>query len=38
MDKFEPKETMKKRPLAKSPWYDWLINYILKPIKNGKWC
>ena len=37
MDKFEEKEMTKKRPFAKNTWYDcydWLISYILEPIKN----
>ena len=36
MDKFEEKEMMKKRSLAKNIWYNWfdcLINYISGPIK-----
>ena len=31
MDKFEQKEMMKKRPLTKKTWYNWLINYISNP-------
>ena len=34
MDRFEEKEMMKKRPNVKNPWYNFLIDYILKPIKN----
>ena len=33
MDKFEQKEMKKIRPI-KNSWYDWLINYIPKPIKK----
>ena len=36
--KFEQKEIMKKRPLAKNTGCDWLINYIPKPLRNGWWC
>ena len=25
---------MKKRPFAKSTWFDWLINYIPEPMKK----
>ena len=38
MDKFEEKEITKKRTFAKKAWqdwYDWLINYILNPLKNS---
>ena len=38
MDKFEQKEMIKRRPLAKNNWYIWynrLINYIPKPIKTA---
>ena len=31
--KFEEKEVTKKRPSAKSIWFDWLLNYIPKSIK-----
>ena len=31
MDKFEQKEMKKIKPV-KNSWYDWLINYIPKPI------
>ena len=24
---------MQEKPFPKKPWYNWLINYILKPIK-----
>ena len=34
MGRFEEKEMMKKRPNVKNPWYNFLIDYILKPIKN----
>ena len=37
MDRFEEKEIMWKRTLTKNTWYgwyDWLMNYILKPKKN----
>ena len=34
MDKFELKEMKKIRPI-KNTWYDWLINYIPKPIKKS---
>ena len=26
---------MKKRSFPKNTWYDWLMNYVPKPIKNG---
>ena len=26
---------MKKRSFPKNTWYDWLMNYTPKPIKNG---
>ena len=32
MDRFEQKE-MKKKSSAIDTWYDWLINYILEPIR-----
>ena len=32
---FEKKGMMKKRSLSKNTWYDWLMNYTPKPIKNG---
>ena len=41
MDKFEENEMMKKRPSSKSTWYNWfnlIINYTSKTIKNGGWC
>ena len=38
MGKFEDKEMMKKRSFAKNTWYDWLINYVSKPLKNDGWC
>ena len=37
MDKFENKETTKKRIFTENTWYDWydwLINHILEPTKN----
>ena len=34
MDKFEQKEMKKTRPI-KNTWYDWLINYILEPIRKS---
>ena len=37
-DKFDEKEMMKKRPSAKCTWFNWLINYILKPTKTDGWC
>ena len=38
MDMFEQLEMSKSRPQVKSKlnkWYDWLINYVPKPIKDG---
>ena len=38
MDKFEQLEMSKSWPQVKSKlnkWYDWLINHVLKPIKDG---
>ena len=35
MDKFEEKETKKRKFQKKNTWYDCLINYISEPIK--KW-
>ena len=38
MDTFEQQEMSKSRPQVKSKlnkWYDWLINHVLKPIKDG---
>ena len=38
MDIFEQQEMSKSRPQVKSKlnkWYDWLINYLSKPIKDG---
>ena len=38
MDIFEQQEMSKSRPQAKgklNKWYDWLINHVPKPIKNG---
>ena len=38
MDTFEQLEMSKSRPRVKSKlnkWYDWLINHVLKPIKDG---
>ena len=34
MDKFEEKGMKKIRPI-KNTWYDWLINYILEPIRKS---
>ena len=34
MGKFEQKEMKKKIPI-KNTWYDWLINYISKPIRKS---
>ena len=34
MDKFEPKEMKKMRPI-KNTWYDRLINYISEPIRKS---
>ena len=34
MDKFEQKEMKKIRPI-KNTWYDWLIKYILEPIRKS---
>ena len=38
MDRFEQQETSKSRPQVKgklNKWYDWLINHVSKPIKDG---
>ena len=38
MDIFEQQEISKSRPQVKTKlnkWYDWLINHVLKPIKDG---
>ena len=38
MDIFEPQEMSKSRPQVKgklNKWYDWLINHVPKPIKDG---
>ena len=38
MDMFEQQEISKSRPQVKTKlhkWYDWLINHVPKPIKNG---
>ena len=38
MDIFEQQEMIKSRPQVKSKlnkWYDWLINHVPKPIKDG---
>ena len=38
MDIFEQQEMSKSRPQVKSKlnkWYDWLINHVPKPIKDG---
>ena len=37
MDRFEGEETKKTRPI-KNTWYDWLINYISKPIRKKCQC
>ena len=34
MDEFEKEEMTKKKAVAKNTFCDWLINYILKPIKR----
>ena len=37
MDEFEKEEMTKTRPVVKEKlkkWYDWLINYVPKQIKN----
>ena len=34
MDRFEEEEMKKLRPI-KNTWYDWLINYIPKPIRKS---
>ena len=36
IDKFEKEEIIKKIPLAKNTWYDWLINYILNSIERQR--
>ena len=33
MDEFEKEEMKKSRPVVKA-WYDWLVDYVRKPIKN----
>ena len=38
MDEFEKVEMKKSRPVVKNrlnEWYDWLVDYIPKPIKNA---
>ena len=38
MDIFEQQEMSKSQPQVKSKlnkWYDWLINHVPKPIKDG---
>ena len=38
MDMFEQQEMSKSRPQVKTKlhkWYDWLINHVPKPIKDG---
>ena len=38
MDIFEQQEMSKSRPQVKgklNKWYDWLINHVLNPIKDG---
>ena len=34
MDRFDKEEMKKIRPI-KNTWYDWLINYIPKPIRKS---
>ena len=34
MDRFEEEEMKKTRPIEDT-WYDWLINYIPKPIRRS---
>ena len=37
MDEFEKEEMKKSRPVVKNKlnrWYDWMIDYVPKPIKN----
>ena len=34
MDRFEEEEMKKLRPI-KNTWYDWLINYVPKPIRKS---
>ena len=34
IDQFEQKERMKIRPIINT-WYDWLVNYIPKPIRKS---
>ena len=37
MDEFEKEKMKKNRPVVKSKlnkWYDWLVDYVPKPIKN----
>ena len=37
MDEFEEEEMKKGRSVVKNKlndWYDWLVDYVLKPIKN----
>ena len=33
IDISEEKQMMTERPLVKNTWYNWLLNYIPKPIK-----
>ena len=38
MDEFEKEEMKKSRPVVKnrlSEWYDWLVDYVPKPIKTS---
>ena len=38
MDEFEKEEMKKSRPMVKNKlteWYDWLIDYVPKPIKKA---
>ena len=38
MDEFEKEEMKKSRPVVKNrlnEWYDWLVDYVPKPIKNA---
>ena len=38
MDRFEKEEMKKKKKIRpiKNTWYDWLINYISKPIRKSE--
>ena len=38
MDEFEKEDMKKSKPVVKNrlnEWYDWLVNYVPKPIKNA---